>query len=99
MNLPDPCKLFGIRADYFGVEPQDVQFLGQLITGHPEWTTVIEFGTYCGVTALFMGLLMQEHGGQFVTIDQADNRIKKVQQAWLPNMEMHCMDILETPRN
>jgi hypothetical protein len=99
VTYPDPCALFGISAENYGVEAQDIQFLGMLIEAHPKWRNIIEFGTYTGLTALFMGLMLQDRNGILMTIDQGDSRPETVRKAWLPNMMTHTMDILEKPHN
>ena len=99
--LPDPLSLMdGLGPVHYGVGvPNDTGFLGLLLVTHPEWATVIEFGTYWGLTSLWLGTLLRESGRQLITLDYADGRAPAVKGAWLPNMEFFTQDLLVSPLN
>lgn len=94
-----PESPFGIDYRFYGVGSQDVYFLKQLIQSYPEWTTVIEFGTYLGLTALWMGQILEQQHGRLITIDFHDGRHDQVVQHWLPNMVFYTENLLCSPCN
>ncbi len=96
LAVEHPAQKFtaGLAPDMIGVSAVDIGFLNELFVRHPEWRLVIELGTWSGITAMLLGLVMRCRGGRCVSINKNDVRLPAVQTAWLDNMEFRDADLL-----
>ena len=87
---------FGMTdVDNFG--HGDRIFLDLVFARHPELRHAVEFGTYKGETALFLGMVTRTRGGALTTFDIEDHRRPEVRRGWLDNMHFAREDLLTAP--
>ena len=90
-------ELHGTQADMmdrtmFGYAPEsgtsvlmrhaDWMFLDMVLASKPEWTNLVETGSYYGLTSLYLGVIAKLRGGQLHTFDNIDQRKREVVEAW-----------------
>ena len=88
----------GISSD-FGtsvlIRHADWLFLDMVLADHPEWTNLVETGTFYGLTSLYLGVIAKLRGGQLHTFDNIDQRRREIVETW-PSVVHFCHeDILE----
>jgi len=66
-------------------------------TAHQDLQNIVEFGTFVGVTSLYLGLLSHIRQGNFSTFDISEHRHGEVQKAWMPNMKHTVLNLLTQP--
>ena len=88
----------------FGIDGNDVSWghadrlLFELVMARHDFSSVVEFGTWKGVTSLYLGVTAAIRGILFWTFDIRDFRMDTVKKAWLNNMTFKETDLLtETP--
>jgi len=106
-----PVELHGAQADMmdrtmFGYSPSggtsvlmrhaDWLFLDMVLASHPEWTNLVETGSYYGLTSLYLGVIAKLRGGQLHTFDNIDQRKREVVEAWPDCVHFCHEDILES---
>jgi len=101
ISLGGCCKYRHLLGLDYSFSPQfgwgDLMMLDFAFSAHKELQNIVEFGTYVGVTSLYLGLITRVRGGSVKTFDISDHRHGVVQNAWLPNMEHILTNLLETP--
>lgn len=59
-----------------------------------EWKHVVEFGTWTGLTSLYLGISAVLNGWTFITYDFKDYRLPEVKSIWHPVMEFELVNLL-----
>ena len=77
------------------VKHEDWLFLDALLASKPEWTNLIELGTYYGLTSLYLGIIAGLRGGQVHTFDNIDQRKREIVKMWPDNIHFCHEDILK----
>ena len=103
-------ELHGTQADMmdrtmFGYSPgggtsvlmrhADWMFLDMVLATKPEWTNLVETGTYYGLTSLYLGVIAELRGGVLHTFDISDQRRPEVIATWPDNIHYCNADVLE----
>lgn len=101
ISLGGCCHYRHLLGFDFKFSPQfgwgDLMMLDFAYTGHPELVDIVEFGTYSGVTSLYLGLMSHIRKGHFTTFDISEKRHHFIQGAWLSNMEYVELNLLTVP--
>jgi hypothetical protein len=86
--------LLGAPFWQVGVGYGDVVLLSMAIDINPHSTDFVEFGTFQGVTSLYLGMAARMRNGRLDTFDLADYRSDEVKRGWLDDsMYLHLVDI------
>jgi len=101
LSLGGCCHYRHLLGFDFQFSPQfgwaDLMMLDFAFTGHPNLKNIVEFGTYFGVTSLYLGLMSRIRAGHFKTFDISEKRHHLVSGAWLSNMEYIEVNLLTMP--
>ena len=97
-------SLFGMPFGLVGLGHGDRMLLDAALGVARTGTTVaatrniVEFGTYRGVTTMYLGMAARLWGGKFDTFDIVDVRTEDVKRAWLTEtMQAHLLDLEKMP--
>jgi len=58
------------------------------------WQNIVEFGTWTGLTSLYLGISAALKGQTFITYDFKDYRLEEVKGLWHPVMEFELVNLL-----
>ena len=82
----------------------DRLFLDFILTNHPEYKNIVEFGTFRGWTSMYLGLTSRlrnannlNDNNKFHTFDIVDHRPVNVKNSWLDNMVFNLANLEEIP--
>ena len=76
----------------------DWMFLDRVLASKPEWTNLVETGTFYGLTSLYLGVIAKLRGGQLHTFDNIDQRKREIVEAWPDCVHFDHEDILEASK-
>jgi len=83
-GMPDDRVLMG-HADFI--------FIDFVLLRRP-WKSIVEFGTWTGLTSLYLGMAARLRQIPFTTYDYKDFRLDEIKMAWLPAMEFQEVNLL-----
>ncbi len=95
------CCLFGMKNHNVkgevsvSISKGDVLFLEHILSENPDFMHCAEFGTWAGITSMYLGMAMRIRGGKLFTFDIGDFRPKRIKIAWLDNMTFVRENVLE----
>lgn len=90
-------SLMGLKTHMVQFGRGDMLFLEYVLAQMKVASSIVELGTYGGVTSMFLGLAARLREIQFHTFDIKDARIKEVRRAWFNDMMyFHKTDILSS---
>ena len=72
----------------------DIIFIDFVLASRQDIRSIVEVGTFGGVSSLYLGLISKMRGGQFHTFDIDDQRPPRVLKGWLENMHFYEEDVL-----
>ena len=107
LPLPPVYRLLGVLSAHrstfgapYGLSAfghGDKLFLEFVLQRYPGFKKMVEFGTWTGITSMYVGLAAAMRGGTLTTFDLADQRTEDVKRVWLDGvMRMEFAD-LENP--
>ena len=89
-------SLFGVGGDpdeQILMGAADRLFLEFVLVKH-QWVHLVEFGTWTGLTSLYLGVSAALKGQSFITYDFKDYRREEVKDTWHPVMEFELVNLL-----
>ena len=73
-------------------------FMDFIFSKHQEFKVITEFGTFSGVTSMYLGMTSRLRGmSVFNTFDMVDYRDPSVKEGWLDNMKFHLGNLEQVP--
>lgn len=77
---------FGLNSNMIGVGRGDMFFFDYVVAKHNQFKEFVEFGTFGGVTSLYIGIMARLRGANFYTFDISDKRIECIRNNWLEHV-------------
>lgn len=86
-------SLFGCSRKAAKISHADL-LLFELIVSKNKVNHIIEFGTYQGITSLYLGTMAKLKGASFISFDYKDFRSARAKELWNKDMEFECVNLL-----